>query len=696
MKLCRCGRPHKALGLCQRCYDLQRDATGARAIQKRKGGGAPSRLRREKQARINAWPGPCAYIDGEATQDVGYNLLQVYYPASPIHTVWVPDRPLSTNECFGTLFAVPRATIFGYGLRYDISNWFTDLPPSSIARLKDGKRVYAGEESGRSEGGKLWRGQYRIDYIPGKCLIIDDRRRPLGERRRYVYDLLPFWQCTFAKALRDNGIPVPAIIDEYKAKRGAFQSADVDAIKAYNEAELRTMELLHGKLCEVLRAGDCRIRKWFGPGAMARLMCKQEGVTQADETLKAALLARRASKERSHAPEGWRAVVDAFYGGRFELSRIGPVERCWEYDLASAYPWAMSQGMPCFACGGEWRRIVQKQGIVSEQSFSVLRVSWRPRAKKPLYWGPFPNRCERHLAWTTSGQGWYHAVEVEAAIRSLSQYYQIDIEDGYVWQPSCSHDPFAWVGDKARERVAIKHVNPGRAQCLKLGLNSCYGILADKAGVDKGRIPRYHNPYWAGLITARTRARLIEASAVGWENIVYLATDGVHSSAPLDLPTGTELGDWEPPSKTGIPAVFLGPGCYIYADGGRGKSRGISLNCFPSDIGYWSDLYSQTALRGGFDVPLQRFVSVYEAHARSLKRSPEDYHALANTWQAVQKHLSYALSPRRRCVGNRWLASPGSVWQSLGPFIDSENIIEEEEWASWQPEESGEYVKEHE
>lgn len=639
-----------------------------------KGGAHPYDASKRKEN----WPGPFVYLDGEAYETEGYTLLQTFDPRSDTIITTESDHGcLSSDECFEHLFKSPKAKLFGYGLGYDMSNWLRDLSREALQHLLN-------------RGFVRW-SRWKIDYIPGKMLKVLDRSREKGDRQRTVYDLAPFFQQPFIGALIDAGISVPEIIVIGKKMRGKFLRENREFVSEYNVAELRAMFQLHKYLIDILKRGDCLITHWFGPGSCARYAAKEHGVTVAADQLSeflahrrdpatAGLLTNEELAVRESHPHA--CVVDAFYGGRFELSQHGPIEACWEYDLASAYPWGLASGMPCFACGGAWTSTPGK--------WSVLLVSWRPKPGVEPMWGPFPLRLTRNLAWTKEGCGWYHAVEVEAAIVHLGQQYDFQVHRCWSWVPDCEHDPWSWVGDAAAERVRVKSSDPGRAKCLKLQLNSLYGITADKAGVDNGRVPRYHNPYWAGLITARTRARLIEASAVGGEDIVYLATDGVHSKRPLPLPVGNELGAWEPPSRAGVGAVFLAPGTYLYADGKRGKSRGVNLGKFSERIETWRRLYRATSGQDYIRLRERHFCSVREALSRCSGKSDEEFRQLMNTWSDRERLLSYDLTPRReRRADGRWVAPGLAYWLSLGQVMlvpNDRTMVQEEAWSTDQPE----------
>src|SRR5690349_14125743 len=84
---------------------------------------------RRGKPKPKAWPGPCVYIDGEAYEDGAYAVLQTFDPRDGrLHTTETLEGRLTTHQCLQHLFLYPKALIFGYGLRYDISNWLADVP----------------------------------------------------------------------------------------------------------------------------------------------------------------------------------------------------------------------------------------------------------------------------------------------------------------------------------------------------------------------------------------------------------------------------------------------------------------------------------------------------------------------------------------------------------------------------------------
>jgi hypothetical protein len=84
-------------------------------------------------------------------------------------------------------------------------------------------------------------------------------------------------------------------------------------------------------------------------------------------------------------------------------------------------------------------------------------------------------------------------------------------------------------------------------KALKLILNSLYGKTAQSIG-SEGELAKATNPFYAGAITAGTRARLIQAGLHGPHQVIFFATDGIMSIGPLEGLETVEtkvLGEWE-------------------------------------------------------------------------------------------------------------------------------------------------------
>jgi hypothetical protein len=96
-------------------------------------------------------------------------------------------------------------------------------------------------------------------------------------------------------------------------------------------------------------------------------------------------------------------------------------------------------------------------------------------------------------------------------------------------------------------RQKLKAANNGAHIGIKLGLNSLYGKFAQQIGYDEvtKKIPPYHNLAIAGYITSYCRAMMVEATMQNPGAIIAYETDGIFSTAELNLPVGKGLGQWD-------------------------------------------------------------------------------------------------------------------------------------------------------
>ena len=167
------------------------------------------------------------------------------------------------------------------------------------------------------------------------------------------------------------------------------------------------------------------------------------------------------------------------------------------------------------------------------------------------HWCGFPFRHNGGLFWPLSGVGWYWSPEIETARSCLGA--EISVLDLWVARRTCNCRFYDWVTEVYDERRRLG--TSTRGYPLKVGLASLYGKKAQRTG----RGP-YHDALEAGLITAMTRAKLIEAVGHDPEAVVMLATDAVFSTRPLPLDIGPGLGQWE---QKIWPDLFIAqPGVY--------------------------------------------------------------------------------------------------------------------------------------
>jgi hypothetical protein len=171
--------------------------------------------------------------------------------------------------------------------------------------------------------------------------------------------------------------------------------------------------------------------------------------------------------------------------------------------------------------------------------------------------------------------GWYWTPEAHMA----TELGGTVTHESWIWHQECDHTPFAFVEPLYNKRAALKKAGDGAHVGLKLGLNSLYGKLAQQIGWDPGpplRLPPYHSLEWAGFITSHCRSEVYRAALLAPDDIIAFETDAVFSRAPLPLPLGERLGEWDATEYDNL--TYLKSGMYYGSHNGREieKSRGIN------------------------------------------------------------------------------------------------------------------------
>jgi hypothetical protein len=262
-------------------------------------------------------------------------------------------------------------------------------------------------------------------------------------------------------------------------------------------------------------------------------------------------------------------------------------------------------------------------------------------------WCGLPFRCRGGLFWPLQGTGWYWSPEIEAAQGHLQA--DIIVRDLWVARVECDCLPFDWVNGLYEERRRIG--SSTRGYPLKLGLNSLYGKMAQRCG--KGP---FHDVVAAGLITAMTRARLLEAIAQNPQSVVMLATDALFSREPLSLDIGDGLGQWEekiwPDLFIAQPGVYWSPFCLEGSVKSRGAPRSVigpAAPRFHEVFAEWLELLRQP---GGMDRVLKErliptvpvTVCAFNGCRLALARGKP---WLAGKWEDVTRHESFEWKTKR-------------------------------------------------
>lgn len=449
------------------------------------------------------------------------------------------------------LTTLDNCRVFSYGFGYDLTMILKDLPDDKLYKLlRPGLR----HERGRIRPIN-WQG-FTIDWLQGKLTISRKRQR----QRLVIWDLVKFYQQTFVASLKDWGIPTEGI-EKMKAKRSGFTLRDMPKVRHYCVTECRQLATLAKKLLDAHRDAGLTLRSYYGPGSTASVML---GIMKVKEY-------------QAEPPEEMRdPIARAFSGGWFEHSAMGLVKPCVAADISSAYPYH-AYFLPCLL-HGTWEHVKHDVDRAIQNCTTAL-VHYSYRGKRSDIWAPFFHRdAKGGICHPYTNEGWAWLPEYRAGKR----FGRVRAHSAWVYRTECGCRPFEQFAVYYRTRVELGKDAAGKP--IKLGVNSGYGKLVQS----KGKNPPYQNWLWGGLITSGTRAQVLDVIPIQDPSaVVAIATDGVFSRYPLDLPkprdTGTSdlakpLGGWEEKRyPEGI--LFLKPGIYLPMKGPAHMFEGNDETC---------------------------------------------------------------------------------------------------------------------
>lgn len=496
-----------------------------------------------------------------------------------------------TKECLEFILSLPQnALVFGFSLGYDYTKILEGLPDKTlyeIARpeLRPGKNGPVGrmwgdwEENGDS-------GWYRLNLVKGRFSVSKISKNGHKKscsfpackgckvlRKTTIWDIFAFFQGAFIKACKEWGVVTEREYEQLKAmkdKRNLFERKDLPAIREYCGQECQKLALLAERLLEAHEDAGLKLISYYGAGSTASRMLKVK--FNAKEFI------------ASPPPEMEIPVGCGFFGGRFEISKMGPIrEKMWAYDIASAYPYQFTF-LPCLKCG-RWE-LVRGEGLQAQiEKADIALVRYRlpvvGKLKISLVWntsetswGPFPLRTFGLNAATpggdgplaalselpsngcivypvSSGGGWVYRDEF---LTGQKYFPNVVAVEAWIYSTNCSHSPF---NDKTGERSSMPEQyitrlqwgKDGRGIVVKSGTNSCYGKTAQSIGTN----PPFQCFVYAGMVTSGCRAQILETmcSSRVKRFVIGTATDGLFATRELTLPEPRDTGTREAAALVG-------------------------------------------------------------------------------------------------------------------------------------------------
>lgn len=496
-----------------------------------------------------------------------YKQLYVLLTASDGQYIEDWKNGLKTTDCLDFLLRYAGENYcVGFGIGYDVTKMLCDLEPEAITWLWEYGEIF-------------WEGYY-LKYIPNKIFVVkrDDKQITL-------FDSFGFFQKPFIKSLKDWGIECPQEVIDGKEQRGNFQDKDKAKIRKYNLIECQLLVELMDKLRNAAYEANFLPTQWYGAGAIASYMLEINGI-----------------KYHTASPERMIPFfLNAYYGGRNQVLKMGEFDKSiWLHDINSAYPAAM-KSLP--SAIGEW---YETEAIMWNWPWCLYEIEWN--LPKDTLITPFPVRKkDKSIHWPLRGSGWYWQPEVWEATKYYPQY--IKIKRAFCFDPAVPDDkPFEFIGEYYEKRKEFLAQGNDAQLVLKLGINACYGKLAQSVG-KHGSKPPYQDFFLSGFITSRTRASVFSLAMECPNKIIAFSTDGIASQVKLvDNDDEKSLGGWE--VKQVDDYFILQSGVYTYRDNDetRFKSRGFSHKSV--DYDELRKLWQRDGVLGVYDYKENRFMGI--------------------------------------------------------------------------------------
>jgi len=575
-------------------------------------------------------------VDGEGwTDDNGqHHYMGLVVGDQSLYT----GEPLTTRQCLNFLLGFPRRPDVyhvGFFFDYDVTMILRDILRESPETMQE---IMAPSDKHYRKMVR-W-DKYMISYIPKKRFSV----RLYGDRSNkfVVHDTRAFFQMSFVKALKTYGITGQEInsngdreidlIESMKTQRSGFTLDRAREIMDYCRMECRLLSDLMTEVRDRFADAKMDASPYEGPGPVAGKVLKAHGFKDSDQWTDLAV----------------RAIArQAYYGGRFEIAAHGTIDGVVnEWDLKSAYPWAMTQ-LPCLQHGvwtkidtSSTRRAADVDGLwVGPVTWTTDDAPSHPHAGR---FGPLPFRMpDGRIMFPEAGNGVYWSVEVPWWAKVPS----------YVWRyhATCNCDPFAWIERMFKDRAAMERERPGSGIALKLVLNSMYGKLAQRVGARP-----YFNSVWSGLITALTRARVRALYDQGYP-VVMFATDAVFvlgdehpfgNTMHTDYRMGSGLGEWEHAGRYEHLTIFQ-PGVYFDEQAAKFKTRGVPMREIRERAGEF--IAAANTPDGSVEMRMSNHLGIRQCLAWGPKRYPD----LGN-WLDAPRTMRVDPTAKRRLRDQQW------------------------------------------
>ena len=375
------------------------------------------------------------------------------------------------------------------------------------------------------------------------------KRGETGVKRKIrIYDVFRHWPMSFVKTIKpllNRGLITPEAFQNIlfnKLLRGSFHDESIEKVKLYTSDEIHALcVFMHMMRDAFWNALGIKLKSFHSPANAAGQLLRRIGIR--DRKKLGEIIRGHSWPVKSVDLEHEQIIAHwSYYGGRFESHLKGfLLNTTYNYDLASAYPYAM-QFLPSM-CGGHWERtnsllrpIDSKkeaffsllQGDSDAKTFvlgknnvaiggsdavpcketdrdilkrietcsilSIFKVKFCFKTVAPFY--PLPYRMKNGaILFPSAGYGYYMRDDILAAIVWCKKFKEdaanaIVIEEANWFHPSAEAErdlkegrgPFVPIAEAFQKRIDFDKIDPGGPEqlAIKNAINSGYGKLAER------------------------------------------------------------------------------------------------------------------------------------------------------------------------------------------------------------------------
>lgn len=435
----------------------------------------------------------------------GETINNKYFLLANENNYIIDIKGLSLKKCLDFLFKEGKQNNYFFRIEYDINMMFS--------KEKYDEKLKAFFNSEQTEFYN-----YKVTYFKNKILIIQK-----GNTLKKFFDVSNFFQKSFLKTLDILKIKMNAedlkFLEKYKSLRASFNKKDLQNIIKYCLIENKYGLEIVKKIYELIPE-EYKTLSLYGSSSLTN---KFLSVHKIDSTF---------NFFGVYNNENFEA---AYFGGRMEALKIGTFNKCYKYDINSAYP-SMIKDLKEII---DYKTRKYKNTEIIETNLYYINVFINDND----IIGLLPQRLKSgYLIFPQDVTGWYYGFEVQQVVnysKKYDVYYKITKEINIKLGSKVFNEN--QIENIYKLRQEYKKAGDLKQYIFKILLNGIYGKLCQRVGKAK-----FQNFYYAGLITSFCRAQLLKAVIENPYDVIFFATDGILTLKKIKgLKENADLGNWD-------------------------------------------------------------------------------------------------------------------------------------------------------